>query len=161
MADNRIPNTSSDPRRPGRRGDGDARVTRVDVDTRGSQLEHRTLGSGDQFRRLPQLSGHRDGGGFISGQVDCGQRVRIAVDSVALGGVERRGLAGLQRDAEVPQLVLVTLEHSREGFVAGAVGVPGDRLADALCGEIATGGQQRDDEVHQALDFGDPHGFTA
>ena len=152
---------TADARHPRRRRDGDAYVTGVDVHTGGPQLEQRALGRGDQLRRLPQLCRHRHGGGFVGGQVDGRQRVGVAVDAVALGRVELRYPAGFQRDAEVAQFVLVALEHPRERLVAGAVRVAVHGLPDPLGADVGAGGQQRDDEVHQPLDFGDPHGCTA
>ena len=110
------------PGMPGRRGDGDTGVGGVDVHTGGPQLEQCALGGGDQLRRLPQLGGDGDGGGFVGGQVDGGKRVGVAVDAVALGRVELRDPAGFQRDAQVAQFVLVALEHPRERLVTGAVG---------------------------------------
>ena len=139
------------------RRDRDAGVGRVDVDAGGAQLEQCALGGGDELGRLPQLGGDGDGGGLVGGQLDGGQGVGVAVDAVALGGVELRHAAGFERDAQVAQLVLVALEHAGECFVAGAVGVAVDGFADALGGDEGAGGQQRDHEVHQPLDFGNPH----
>ena len=142
MADNRIPSTSSEPRRPGSAAAeviAIAGVGGVDVDAGGAQLEQRALGGGDQLGRLPQLGGDGDGGGLVGGQLDGGQRVGLAVDAVALGRVELRDPAGLQRDAEVAQFVLVALEHPGERLVAGAVGIAGDGLADPLGGDVRRG----------------------
>ena len=138
-------------------GDRDAGVGRVDVDPGGAQLEQCALGGGDELGRFPQLRRDGDGGGLVGGELDGRQRVGVAVDAVALGGVELRHPAGFQGDAQVAQLVLVALEHAGERFVAGAVGVAGDGFADAVGGDEGAGGQQRDDEVHQPLDFGDAH----
>ena len=155
-----FPSTSSEPRRPGSTAVeviATPASARVDVDAGRPQLEQCALGGGDELRRFPQLGRHGDGGGLVGGQLDGGQGVGLAVDAVALGRVELRHPAGLQRDAQVAQLVLVALEHARERLVAGAVGVAVDGFADPLGGDEGAGGQQRDDEIHQPLDFGDPH----
>ncbi len=44
----------------------------------------------------------RANAGKVGGQFDGRQRVRVAVDPVALDGIERRHLAGLQRPFEQP-----------------------------------------------------------
>src|SRR4029079_1764757 len=115
------------------------------------------LGGGDELGRLPQLGGDGDGGRLVGGPPAGAQGGGGAGDAVALGGVELRHAAGFERDAQVAQLVLVALEHAGECFVAGAVGVAVDGFADALGGDEGAGGQQRDHEVHQPLDFGNPH----
>jgi hypothetical protein len=134
-------------------GQPDAGLRRVDVHTGRAKLEQRTLGDRHHLRRFPQLCRHGDGGSFVGRQLHRGQRIRLPVDLVALRGIERRHPPRLQRDAEVAQLVLVALEHPGERLVTGALGIPGHGLADAFGGDERAGGQERDDEVHQALYF--------
>ncbi len=125
------PRTRADPApRPPRRWPPAPPYRRVDVDPGGPQLEQRALRRGDQFRRLPQLGGDGHRGRLVRGQLDGRQRVGVAVDPVALGGVQRRHPADLQRDAEVAQLVLVALEHPGERLVAGAVRIARDAGPD-------------------------------
>jgi hypothetical protein len=57
------------------------------------------LGGGNQFRRLPQLGGDGHCRCLVGGQFDGRQRIRLAVDAVTLDWIERRHLAGLQRNA--------------------------------------------------------------
>src|SRR4029450_10556351 len=128
-----------------------------DVDAGGAQFEQCALGGGDELGRFPELGGDGDGGGLIAGELNSGQGVGVAVDAVALGGVELRHSPGFERDAQVTQLVLVALEHAGERLVGGAVVVAVDGFADPLGRDEGAGGQQRDDEVHQPLDFGNAH----
>src|SRR4029453_11678031 len=72
----------------GGRGDCDAGVGRVDVDAGGAQFEQCALGGGDELGGFPELGGDGDGGGLIAGELNSGQGVGVAVDAVALGGVE-------------------------------------------------------------------------
>src|SRR4029453_12926108 len=59
--------------------------------------------------------------------------------------------AGLERDAHVPELFLVPLEHAVEGLVGGALGVLGHGGADLLLGQELAGRQGADEEVEQPL----------
>lgn len=139
----------------GRGGDGDRRrvIQGVDVDAGRAQLEQRALGRGDQFGRLPQLGGHRHRRRLVRGQVDRRERIGVAVDAVALGGVHRRDPPHLQRDAQVAQLVLVPLEHAGERLGADALRVTRHARPDLFCRDVAAGGQQGNDQIHQPFDF--------
>jgi len=52
-----------------------------------------------------------------------------------------------EANAQIAQFALVPLEHPRERFIAGAVAVADHGRPDLLGGEVAAGGQQRDDEI--------------
>src|SRR5207342_75905 len=83
---------------------------------------------------------------------DLGEGVRGAVHAVADLVVEPGVVAaGLERDAHVPQLFLVPLEHAVEGLVRGALGVLRHGLADLLLEEELPGREQADHEVEQPL----------
>src|SRR5262249_10070453 len=86
------------------------------------------------------------------GQLDLGQGVRVPVDPVADLVLEPRAVRpGDQRHAQLAQVLLVPLEHPVEGLARLAVGVLRDGGPDLLLGQPATGRQQADHQVAQAL----------
>jgi len=85
----------------------------------------------------------------LSSPPDLGQLVVLLLDAVTRFLVERVVHAGFQRDAQLPQLLLVALEHPLEGLVL--VGIAAHRRADLLGGQVPAGGQQQDDDGQQAF----------
>src|SRR5690606_29546047 len=72
-------------------------------------------------------------------------------DPVALLVAPHVAAAGLDRDAAVPQLLLVPLEHPLEGAVALRLLIARHRRPDLPGGEEAPGRQQADDQVQLAF----------
>ena len=123
-------------------------------DGRRVTFSYRTAGTPDPVERTVEPWGvvWWHGRWYLVGlQGDGRQLVVAASDPVAeLVLVHVRVAARLERDAEVAQLFLVTLEHPPERlFAVGAVA--GHGVADLLHGQVAAGVQQADDEVEQPL----------
>jgi hypothetical protein len=116
---------------------------------RGLELEQGACGGARQRGALPDPGGNAEHRRLVGLEPDLGELVILLLDAVAGLLVERVVHAGLQRDAQLPELLLVALEHPLEGLVL--VGVAAHRGADLLGGQVPAGGQQQDDDGQQAL----------
>ena len=124
----------------------------ADLDARALELEQRRGGVGGQDRLLPEARRDTQHRRLVPLQADLGQVVGVLGDAVADLVLEQRAVGpGLQRDAHLPELVLVPLEHPLEGVVRGAFAVGLQRGAQTLLGHVLLGREQADDQVHQPL----------
>ena len=99
------------------------------IDAGGPQLEQRARRGTGQLGPVPRPGGQPEHGRLVRLQRDVRQLVRFPLDPVHPGIlVPRRGQLGLQRDAELAQLLFVPLEHPLERLEQ--VGVTGNGLAD-------------------------------
>ena len=86
---------------------------------------------------LPDTCSQSDDGCLVGLQGDLGQLEGVPADAVAELVVEHRVVgAHLNRYADLPQLLLVALEHALEGVIA-LVAVALDHLAQTFSREVA------------------------
>jgi hypothetical protein len=93
------------------------RVLRDRIDAGGAQLQQRPGGGAGQLGPPPDPGGQAEHGGLVRFQPQFGQLVGLLPDPVAGVVVKRMVDAGLQRHAEIAEILLVPLEHPLEQFV--------------------------------------------
>ncbi len=113
------------------------------------QLKQRPGGGAGQLSPPPDPRRQAEHGRLVRLEPKLGQLVRLLPDPVAGIVVERVVDPGLQRHAELAEILLVPLEHPLEQVVR--LGVAGHGLADLFGGEVAPGGEQADDKAEQPL----------
>ena len=124
-------------------------VARVRVDAGRPQLEQGPGGGAGQLSPPPDPRGQAEHGRLVRLEPQLGQLVGLLPDPVAGIVVERMVDAGLQRHAELAQILLVALEHPLEQVVL--LRVAGHGVAYLFGGEITPGREQAYDKAEQAL----------
>src|SRR5699024_11037404 len=90
-------------------------------------------------------------GNLVGLEVDVGEFELLPADAVA-GFLVTEGIlrTGFDRDTDLTQLLLVTLEHPLERLI-GLGAVTTHHAPDVTLGHEVAGYEQADDEVHQPL----------
>ena len=142
----------------GELGLGHAQHVGIDLDACGLQLDQGGGGLPRQPGVLPHLRRQSEHGSLLAREGEVGELGLVAPDAVADLVLEVLVVAAhLHRDAELAELLLVTLELALERLLGG-VAVVGDRLPDLFLGEVLATDEEREDEVHQPLGLALGHG---
>ncbi|CAH0291490.1 hypothetical protein SRABI83_04223 [Arthrobacter sp. Bi83] len=122
--------------------------------TRRLELAHGIRGGRAEGCLLPELGGQQKNRPFVGREFHVRQPVRLLADAVPRGGGIVRAPAVVRDrfdvEPEVPQVVLVPLEHPAKGCVGGRSDVV-DRLPQLAAAQPVLGVQEGDQEVQQAF----------
>ena len=124
-------------------------VVWVRVDASRPQFQQRPGGGAGQLSSPPDPRGQAEHGRLVRLQPQLGQLVGLLPDPVTGIFVERVVDTGLQRHAELAEILLVPLEHPLEQVIL--LRVAGHGVADLFGREVTPGGEQADNKAEQSL----------